>query len=424
MKNTRREFLKIGGLSIAATGMVSPFLKSCIDEDKSEVNSGLSNMIEGVKPLTQDDYKDRLNRLVRSMSENGIDALFMEGSTNLKYFFNISWWLSERTFGPVINTKGDPVWICPGFELERASEQIPEGHEIRTWAEHESPYELMASIIKDLKIDKNKIAMGPSVRSFISEGFQRTINADLLDGSMAVNMVRAIKTPRELEYMDLANRITKKAYKYGFSKLEQGMSRQDLTNHIRFAHSEMGTSGSAGPYFGFTSAFPHGTRQVRDLHDGDIILVDGGCSVEGFRSDVTRTIVFGEPTDRQRQVFNAVLRAQREAHKAIKPGIPCGEIDRVARKVIEEEGFGPAYKYFAHRLGHGIGMDGHEYPYLVKDNPLLLQPGMTFSNEPGIYIYGEFGVRIEDCFVVTEDGARMLGGLLTQDIDNPFGIDA
>jgi Xaa-Pro dipeptidase len=421
MKNTRREFIKIGGLSIAATGLVAPFMQSCAEQGGETAGHNLKNEVEGVGPLTQEDYAARLNRLVDSMIKEDIEALFIEGSTNLRYFFNMSWWLSERTFGPVINIKKDPVWICPEFELERAKEQIPEGHEIRTWKEHESPFDLLAGIVSDLGLNKSKIGMGPSVRSFIAEGFQRSLGTDLPDGSMALNMVRAVKTEKELSYMDLANRITKKAYNYAFGKLEEGMTRQELGDHIRFAHSEMGTSGSGGPYFGFTSAFPHGTSQVRHLHEGDIVLVDGGCSVEGFRSDVTRTTVFGKASDRQKEVFNVVLKAQHEAHKAVKPGVSCGEIDRVARKVIEDAGFGPGYKYFAHRLGHGIGMDGHEYPYLVKDNPLLLQPGMTFSNEPGIYIYGEFGVRIEDCFVVTEDGAKMLGGMLTQDIEHPFG---
>ncbi len=424
MKNSRREFIKIGGLSIAATGLVAPFLQSCAEQGNEGADHNLKNEITGVEALNREDYDTRLNSLINSMIKEDIEALFIEGSTNLRYFFNISWWLSERTFGPIINIKKEPVWICPDFELERAKEQIPEGHEIRTWKEHESPFDLVAGIVRDLGIDKRKVAMGPSVRSFISEGFQRSLGTDLPDGSMAVNMVRAIKTEKELAYMDLANTITKKAYKYGFSKLEEGMTRAELGDHIRFAHSEMGTSGSGGPYFGFTSAYPHGTRQERRLHEDDIVLVDGGCSIEGFRSDVTRTIVFGNASDRQREVFNVVLKAQQEAHKAIKPGIPCGDIDGVARKVIEDAGFGPGYKYFAHRLGHGIGMDGHEYPYLVKDNPLLLQPGMTFSNEPGIYIYGEFGVRIEDCFVVTDEGARMLGGMITQDIEHPFGEEA
>ena len=416
MKTSRRHFIKIGGISLAASGMVSGLLGSSCSEQSSFVNE-----ISDIEGLNENDYKQRIDKLIKSMTKEGIDALFIEGGTNLKYFFNISWWLSERTFGAIVNTKGDPVWVCPAFELERASEQIPDNHEIRTWDEHESPFKLFSSIIDDLGLSDAKIAMGPNVRSFISQAVRRELPSNLEDGSMAVNMVRAVKTEKELAYMDLANRITKKAYKYAFERLRAGMTREEIASDVSFAHSEMGVSGGGGPQLGFTSAFPHGTRQRRDLHDGDIVLVDGGCSIEGFRSDVTRTVVFGEPSDKQKKVFDIVLKAQQEAHKAVRPGVTCGEIDRAARKVIEDAGFGPGYKYFAHRLGHGIGMDGHEYPYLVKDNPLLLEPGMTFSNEPGIYIYGEFGVRIEDCFAVTEDGAMMLGGMLTTGIDKPFG---
>ncbi|TFH39470.1 MAG: aminopeptidase P family protein [Bacteroidia bacterium] len=375
-----------------------------------------------VVPLTADDYSLRVDKLVRSMTKNGIDAMFIEGSTNLKYFFNVSWWLSERIFGAIVNTVVNPVWICPAFEIERASEVIPEGHPIRTWEEHESAYELFATIIADLGLGSAKIGMGPTVRSFISEAIRRKLPTNLVDGSDSMNIVRAIKSENELAYMDLANNITKKAYKYGFEHLEAGMSAADLAAFISLAHTGMGVQGGGGPQFGFTSAFPHGTKQRRDLHDGDIILVDGGCSIEGFRSDVTRTIVFGKATDRQKMVFDTVLKAQRAALEAVRPGVTCGEIDRVARTIIEEAGFGPGYRFFAHRLGHGIGMDTHEYPYLVKDNDLKLEPGMTFSNEPGIYIYDEFGVRIEDCFVVTESGGRMLGGMLTESIENPFGI--
>ena len=415
MKTSRRRFLKIGGLSIAASGMMPGMLASC-DNRQEFVNE-----VKDVKPLDAEDYANRMKNLLKSMNREGVEALFIEGGTNLKYFFNLSWWLSERTFGAVVNTEGEPVWICPAFELERAEEQVPEHHSIRTWEEHESPFVLFAEIIRDLGLDSSKVAMGPNVRSFISQSVRRELPSNLVDGSMVINRVRAIKTAKELNYMDIANRITKKAYKYAFGRLSGGMSRGDISGDISFAHSQMGVSGRGGPQLGFTSAYPHGTRQQRDLHDGDIVLVDGGCSVEGFRSDVTRTIVFGKPTDKQKRVYDAVLKAQQEAHKAIKPGVSCGEIDGVARKVIEDAGFGPGYKYFAHRLGHGIGMDGHEYPYLVKDNDLKLEPGMTFSNEPGIYIYGEFGVRIEDCFVVTDNGARMLGGMLSTGIDTPFG---
>ena len=418
MNRSRREFIKVSGIAAAASGVLPGLLGSCSGSTAAVFTDETINVV----PLNDEDYKARLDKLVKSMMKNGIDAIFIEGSTNLKYFFNVSWWLSERIFGAIVNTVGNPVWICPAFEIERASEVVPEGHPIRTWEEHESAYELFGAIINDLGLGSSKIGMGPMVRSFISEAIRRKLPSNLVDGSDSLNIVRAIKTEKELAYMDLANNITKKAYKYGFERLEEGMSASDLRDLIVEAHQGMGVQGSGGPQFGFTSAFPHGTRQKRDLHDGDIILVDGGCAIEGFRSDVTRTIVFGEPTDRQKIVFDTVLKAQRAALAAVRPGVTCGEIDRVARSIIEEAGFGPGYRYFAHRLGHGIGMDTHEYPYLVKDNALKLEPGMTFSNEPGIYIYEEFGVRIEDCFVVTEDGGRMLGGMLTESIDKPLGV--
>jgi Xaa-Pro dipeptidase len=418
MKTSRRNFVRIGGITVAAAGVIPGILTACANTEGPVAESEVIN----VEPLTVEDYSLRLEKLNISMQKFGMDAIFIEGSTNLKYFFNVSWWLSERVFGAIVNSVGVPVWICPAFEMERASEVVPEGHEIRTWEEHESPYELIAKVITDMGLNSSKVGIGPYVRGFISESIRRTLPASLVDGSDAINMVRAIKTAKEIGYMELANNITKRAYKNAFEKISAGMTSAELSGLIRESHSMLGVQGGGNPQFGFTSAFPHGTQQKRDLHDGDIILVDGGCSIEGFRSDVSRTIVFGKPTDRQRRVFDTVLLAQQEAHKAIKPGVTCGEIDYAARKVIEDAGFGPGYKYFAHRLGHGIGMDGHEYPYLVKDNNLKLEPGMTFSNEPGIYIYGEFGVRIEDCFVVTDDGAKMLGGMVTSSLESPFGV--
>lgn len=418
MKRSRREFIKVSGLAAAASGTLPALISACSDSAATGFKDETLNVI----PLTEEDYRNRLDRLHRSMESFGVDALFIEGATNLKYFFNVSWWLSERIFGAIVNNAGNPVWICPGFEIERASEVIPEGHEIRTWEEHESPYELFASVIKELGLGSGRIGIGPAVRSFISEAIRRVLPSNLVDGSDSINMVRAIKNEKELGYMELANNITKRAYKYGFEHLAEGISSADLSAKIREAHTAMGVQGGGNPQFGFTSAFPHGTKQKRDLHNGDIILVDGGCSIEGFRSDVTRTIVFGKPSDRQKMVFETVLRAQQAALETAKPGVTCGEVDSVARKIIEDAGFGPGYRYFAHRLGHGIGMDTHEYPYLVKNNDLKLVPGMTFSNEPGIYIYDEFGVRIEDCFVVTDQGARMLGGMLTDAIDLPFGM--
>lgn len=424
MSHSRRKFIKVGGLSLAASGLAVPYLQSCTSEkESSPAKEEFQNMLGGIEPLTEADYLGRQEKALRLMKENNIDALLITGGTNMEYFFNMSWWLSERVFGGILNTKGEPVWICPAFEEERAAERIRFGKEIVTWEEHESPYERIGKLLKQMGLSSGTLATGPNVRSFVIEGLRKYSGLSLTDGSVITEGCRSIKTEKELKYMDVGNTITKKAYQYGFRHLQAGMTPAQLRQHISEAHAAMGVSGSGGPMFGFISAFPHGSTQRHDLEEGDVVLVDGGCSVEGYRSDVSRTVVFGTPSDKQRKVHELVLKAQKEAHKAIRPGVTAGSIDAVARKVIEDGGYGPGYKYFAHRLGHGIGMQGHEYPYLVKDNPLILKPGMTFSNEPGIYIYDEFGVRIEDCFVVTEDGARMLGGMLTNSLDDQFGGD-
>jgi Xaa-Pro dipeptidase len=260
------------------------------------------------------------------------------------------------------------------------------------------------------------------MRAFIYYGLRRdAAQLELLDGAVVTEGCRGVKTAKEIAYMDLANKITKLAFREGFRQLREGMTSRELGAAIGSAHQRMGVQGGGGPQFGPNTAFPHGSLAPRDLQPGDAVLVDGGCAVEGFRADVTRTIFFGRPTDRQRRVWEAVRKAQVAAFKAAVPGASCESVDRAARRVIEDAGFGPDYKSFAHRLGHGIGMEGHEYPYLVRGNELKLEPGMTFSNEPGIYIYGEFGCRIEDCMVVTPDGGRNLGGLEATGVDKPFG---
>lgn len=415
---TRRKFIKVGGLSITTLGFTSTLFSS----PQKTGQAALSNMVKGVKPLTPEDYEQRLDKAQQLMAQHKIDGLFLSGSTNLLYFTSVSWGRSERTFGAVLNRKGKPIWVCPAFERERADEKIPEGQEVRTWEEDESPYKLIASIMKDVGAGKGRLALGPTVRSFVYYGLRKDApNLELVNGAVVTEGCRGIKTEKELGYMDLANKITKLAYREGFKHLYQGMSALELAGIIRKAHQQMGVNGGGWPQYGPNSAFPHGSTVMRDLQEGDAIIVDGGCGVEGFHSDVTRTVVFGKPSDKQKRVWDIVKKAQAEALKAVRPGVPCEHIDLTARKVIEDAGFGPGYKYFSHRLGHGIGMEGHEYPYLVKGNKLKLQPGMTFSDEPGIYIYGEFGVRLEDCFVVTEDGGRFFGGMESTAIDKPFG---
>jgi Xaa-Pro dipeptidase len=415
---TRRNFLKVGGLSVSSMGFVNElFARSSPSQDQK-----LQNMVAGVKPLTPEDYEVRLEKARRLMAEQRIDALFVSGGSDLGYFTNVNWFISERTFGGIINRKGKTIWVWPAFEAESAREMIPKDQELRPWEEHENPFNLIGGVMKDLGVPSGRLGIAPATRSFIVFGLRKDVpGVELVNGAVITEGCRGIKNEKEIAFMDLANKITKLAYREAFKQLREGMTPRDISGAISAAHQQMGVRGSGGPQFGPSTAFPHGSRVPRTLQNGDVIMVDGGCTVEGFQSDVTRSIVFGTPTDKQKVVWDIVKKAQTAALNAAKPGVACEEVDRAARKVIEDAGYGPGYKYFAHRLGHGIGMDGHEYPYLVKGNTLKLQPGMTFSDEPGIYIYGEFGIRHEDCFVVTEDGARYLGGMEAIAIDKPFG---
>jgi Xaa-Pro dipeptidase len=410
----RRDFLKISGLAVALPG--------CIEELSAQSQTGatrLESMTAGVKPLVAEDYAERQERARRLMTMQKLDGVFLPGGTNLVYFTAVSWGTSERTSGAVLNRKGLPVWVCPAFELERAKELIPAGQEVRTWEEHESPYKLIAGVVKDL--GGRRLGVAPNTSAFQIFGLQTAApEIELADGAVVTEGCRGTKTAKEIAYMDLAARITKVAYREAFGQLRAGMAPRDLAAMISAMHTKLGASGSGGPQFGPNPAFPHGSRAPQTLQEGTIVMVDGGCSVEGYRSDVTRTIIFGKPTDKMLKVWDIVKKAQSAALKACRPGAACEDVDIAARKVIEEAGYGPGYKYFAHRLGHGIGLDGHEYPYLVRGNKLKIEPGMTFSDEPGIYIYGEFGIRTEDCMVVTEDGARFLGGMEALAIDRPF----
>lgn len=420
MSLTRRSFIKTGSLSVAALSLGS----STLIAPAAGAPQELKNLAAGVEALTPEDYALRREKARRLLAEHGLDAVFIGGGTNLLYFTKVGWWTSERPFGVVLSRKRDPVWVCPAFEAKRAEELVPAGMEIRTWEEHENPYAVVDGILKDIGAATGKLGTAPDLRAFELHGLRRSLAAvEVVDGAAVTEGCRGVKTAKEIAYMDLANRITKLAYREGFKGLREGMTTRDLAGAISAATQKLGSSGGGGPQFGPNTAFPHGSQVQRTLTPGDAVLVDGGCSIEGYRSDVTRTVVFGKPSDKQRRVWDIVRKAQAAALAAARPGATCESVDRAARKVVEDAGFGPGYKFFAHRLGHGIGMEGHEYPYLVKGNTLKLEPGMTFSNEPGIYIYGEFGVRTEDCMVVTEKGARHLGGLEAESIDSPFGGD-
>jgi Xaa-Pro aminopeptidase len=415
----RREMIKIGGLAVLTTG----FGRGIFAPTGQAVGDApLKNMVGDVKPLDAADHAARVEKARRLLASNRLDALFLEAGTNLRYFTGVSWWRSERAFGAVLSPRKDAVWVCPAFERHRAEELIPKGQEVRVWEEDESPYALIAGTLKDLGAAGGRLAVDPSLPAFVFFGLRGAApSLELIDGSVVTDTCRGTKSAKEIAYMDLANKITKLAFRDAFARLSEGMTTRELASAISAALRQMGVSGGAGPEFGPNTAFPHGSTAARNLRPGDAVLADGGCSVEGYAADVTRTVFFGRPTEKQQRVWEVVKRAQMAALEAARPGAACETVDRAARRVVEEAGFGPGYKFFTHRVGHGIGMEGHEYPYLVRGNTLKLEPGMTFSNEPGIYIHDEFGVRIEDCMVITEEGARFLGGLEATAVDRPFG---
>jgi Xaa-Pro dipeptidase len=410
----RREFLKIGGLTLTLPSFVRGLLAS-----PGQAEEELHNLTAGVQPPGPEDYAERLERAGRLMAAHNLDAVFLSGGTDLAYFTAVDWWSSERTFGAVLNKKGLPIWVCPAFELDRARESVPSGHAIRTWEEHESPYALIRGIMNDL--GARRLGLSPGTAAFQMFGLKRDApGVEQVDGAAVTEGCRGTKAAKEIAYMDLAAKITKLAYRKAFSQIREGMTPMDLAGLVAAAHEKLGARGGGGPQFGPNTSYPHGSRAPQKIAEGTVVMVDGGGSVEGYSSDVTRTIVFGKPTEKMLRVWDIVKKAQTAALRACRPGAACQDVDAAARKVIEDAGYGPGYRYFAHRLGHGIGLDVHEYPYLVKGNTLKLEPGMTFSNEPGIYIAGEFGIRHEDSMVVTEDGARYLGGMEALAIDRPF----
>ncbi len=421
MSVNRREFLKnsayaAGALTVGGMGS---------DENQQDPNkrsfAHLKKVTEGIVPITVAERKGRIEKARRLMHGNGLDAIYLESGSSLFYFTGVRWGRSERMFGAVLPREGELAYICPAFEEERARERIIFGDDVRVWQEDESPYKLVAEALKDRGMRAGRIGVEETVRFFLFDGIRKEVpGAQFVSADAVTAGCRMIKSEAELALMQRANDGIIAAYEAVFAVMEEGMTQFDFNANCSEAFKAVGIQGGAGVQFGEYSAFPHGSNKPQQLKEGDIVLVDGVGSVEGYRGDISRTTVFGEPSMLQRERWNLERKAQGAAFAAIKPGVPCEAIDAAARKVINDAGYGPGYKNFFHRVGHGIGLDTHEWTYLVKGNKTPLQPGMCFSNEPGIYVYGEFGVRLEDCFYVTTDGYRSFTKQ-SPAIDRPFG---
>jgi len=410
MSMNRRKFLQLsaGTAGLKLMGPKKTPLVFGADQKETPI-SKLRPMTQSLVPISDGERKARIEKARRLMAQNKIDAICVEGGSSLVYFTSVSWWLSERVFVWVLPARGEMVWVCPKFEEDRAREVIRFGNEIRTWEEDENPYKTIAGVFKDLGIKTGRIGIEEKVRFFVYDGLQKEAPAlEYVSADPVTVGCRVIKSPAEISLMQRANDITVEAYKATIATLKEGMTMAEFSAIAQSAFSALGVSGGIGASFGESSSFPHGSIKSRMLREGDIVLMDGGCGVEGYRSDVSRTIVFGKPTQRQRDIWNLEKEAQSAAFEAAKPGVPCENVDAAARRVLTKAGLGPDYKVpgLPHRVGHGIGLDGHEWIYLVRGNKTPLQPGMCFTNEPMIVIPGEFGVRLEDDMHITEEGAK------------------
>ena len=407
MSLSRRQWLRFSGFS--ALGLSVPPEPSPSGDFPAPI-AALKPMTEGVGPVTAEERKGRIARAQALMADEGLDALVLASGISLVYFTGAEWGTSERFFGAVLTREGDPAWVAPAFEKGRALEQVGVGSDVRAWEEDESPYALVGGILRDRKAASGRVGIEETMPFVFVDGLSRALPAArMVRGTAVTAGCRMIKDAHELALMCRAGEITLRAHRAVFASLEEGATQGDASRWSVEAHRRLGMTGGALVLFGADAAFPHGTTKPQPLRAGDVVLVDGGGRLHGYASDITRTSVFGAPpSDRQRRIWDVVRRAQDTAFRAARPGVEAQSVDAAARKVIDDAGFGPGYRYFTHRVGHGIGMDGHEWTYLVRGNTTRLRPGMCFSDEPGIYIPGELGVRHEDVITITGEGADVL----------------
>ena len=405
----RRNFIRLSTL-VTGTALTTGFQSiHAATEKKATVGSGLIKT--ETQPITTDERKERILKAQRLLQQNKMKALVLEPGTSMEYFTGISWWPSERTMVAIIPAKGEIAYVCPGFEEDRLHEIITVGNKLYVWQEDESPYRLIAHAFQEAGIGSGKMGIEERMRFFIYDGIRNASpRMEFVSGDPVTIPCRMIKSATEIALMQQASDITVAAMKIGISSLKEGISAEQISSIINKAHADMGgTPDFALVLFGQASALPHGTVQPQSLQKGDIVLMDCGCKVGGYCSDITRTIVFGaEPNQRQLEIWNLEHKAQAAGFAAARIGAACEQVDAAARKIITDAGFGPGYKVpgLPHRTGHGIGMDGHEWGNMVKGNQESIQADMCFSIEPMISIPGEFGVRLEDCVYMTKGGPK------------------
>ena len=389
----------------------------------SATAADLKSLTADAKPISAEERRARIAKVQALMQQRKTAALLVEPGSTLDYFTGIKWRRSERITLAIIPARGDVLVITPAFEEPSVRETLQVAGDVRPWNEPDSPFKRILQGLRDRGADRGVVAVESTVRFFIADGLRQASNAQkYVSADPLVRACRLVKSPAELALMQSANTVTIEALRYVHERVERGMRPADIAALMDRASDALGGS----PEFSLVllneaSAYPHGSLQVQTVRDGSIVLMDCGCTVHGYQSDISRTWVVGEPSVRQRKVWSTVKRGQEIALETAKIGVPAGAIDDAVRGYYEREGWGPGYRLpgLSHRTGHGIGLDGHEPAYLVHGDSTPLQAGMCFSDEPGIYIPGEFGVRLEDCWTMTAAGPKLFTPL-AKSLDEPI----
>jgi Xaa-Pro dipeptidase len=415
MTTSRRRFLELGATALAGTAL-APAAAAAAKSGSAKLPPSiakLKSLKSEAVPITTEERQQRVEKARRLMVEDGLGAILITSGNSLPYFSGAHWWVSERFFGMVLPSNGAPFFVCPAFEEDRAREQLASGPfakdpDIRTWQEDDDPYARVAQGLRDRGVIGGVIGIEEKTPFVFSHNIGQACPASQMASATPITAgCRMIKSDAEIALMRLAAKVTLMAYAAAYHALSDGMTQHQFADLVEQAHAQLGFAGDADVNVAEYSALPHGSIHPQKIRQGTILLMDGGCTVEGYASDISRTFVLGKASDKMKTVFDIVHRAQSAALAKARPGVRCEEVDAAARQVIVDAGYGPGFKYFTHRVGHGMGLDGHEWPYLVNGDKRLLAANMTFSDEPGIYIRGEFGVRLEDDMHILPDGAEL-----------------
>ena len=431
---SRRRFLLTAAVSAPALGLhaqqrnaPSAAAANCEGGALPAPILALTDRTMDVKPITPEEREGRLDRARELMKEFGIDAILLTTGASLFYFTGAHWYQSERLFAYIIPQAAAPFVVCPALERDHFSELLnhfPERETTLTylWQENEDPFITLRRGLAEENLSTGTLGIEEHTQFAFSYAIARACpTLKIVSATPITSGCRSLKSPAEIALLRLANQITFEVYRAVYLSCNPGDTNQYVAELVSRAYARCGVHGDATCNVGPNTAVPHGSSKPQVIHEHEMVMIDDGCTVEGYTSDITRSFVYGTSTDQQRKVFDVVRNAQSAALGTARPGVEMQAVDAAARRVIAEAGYGPGYDFFFHRVGHGIGLDMHEWPYLVGGNTQKLMPSMVFSDEPGIYLAGKFGIRLEDDMVITDQGAELFTPQ-SPSLDNPFNM--